>query len=410
MLRYAEKHFEIGAQLQEFTDTRELPRHRTATVVGGLLVMAMSRLGSLNMLDLMSPSGFWRKWLDVKTMPSADTMGRVCALTPAAQARKTIKRVYRSLQRNKALLPPIDTNLRALLIDGHESSASYLRCCDKCLTRAITLADGTKKTQYYHRFVMAVLSYKDFVFLLDLEMQEPGEDEVACALRVLKRAMREYARAFDVVVADGLYAQGPFFKEVRRLNKHLIAVLKDDRRELYQDALSQWEGSSAEAFSVSSNEKWECWDTEGLASWPQAGEPVRVVRCRISKKVRRQSNGQVQTIVSEWVWVTTIPKAQLDTPTFVRMARSRWEIENKAFNELSTYWHANHVYRHNDNAIALCWLMTMLAYNIFAAFYYRNLKGPLRVVNNKLFLLLLCLAELLVDHPAFREAQLEAID
>jgi hypothetical protein len=406
VLRYAEKHFEIQDQLRGFTDTREKPRYSTSTVVGSLLVMVISRLGSLNMLDLVSPCGFWHKWLDVKKMPGADTMGRVCAMTPALQVRGVLKDAYRSLQRNKALLPPLKTNLIALVVDGHESSSSYLRCCDKCLKRNITVADGTKKTQYYHRFVMAVLSYKDFVLQLDLEMQEPGEDEVACALRLLKRVMREYPRAFDVVVADGLYAQGPFFKEVRRLSKHLIVVLKDDRRELYQDAMSRSQNQTPLVFSISNNEQWECWDLEGLESWPQSGESVRVVRCRITKTVRRQKDKTTQTVVTQWLWVTTIPKAQLDTRTFVQMARSRWEIENKAFNELCTHWHADHVYKHSRNAIELCWLMTMLAYNIFTVFFFRNLKGQLREADNRLFLRLLCLAELIIDHPALKDVQM----
>jgi hypothetical protein len=75
------------------------------------------------------------------------------------------------------------------------------------------------KIQYYHRLVMAILLCKDFPFLLDLEMQLPGEDEVADATRLLQRMFLHYPRAFDVVIADGLYARASFFNTITARGK-----------------------------------------------------------------------------------------------------------------------------------------------------------------------------------------------
>lgn len=44
-----------------------------------------------------------------------------------------------------------------------------------------------------------------FYLPLDLEPQLPGEDEVGCATRLLERVMLNYPRAFDLILADGLY-------------------------------------------------------------------------------------------------------------------------------------------------------------------------------------------------------------
>jgi len=46
--------------------------------------------------------------------------------------------------------------------------------------------------------------------LLDHEPQRPGEEEVETALRLLARVIPAYPRAFDVVLADALYAEAPF--------------------------------------------------------------------------------------------------------------------------------------------------------------------------------------------------------
>ena len=71
--------------------------------------------------------------------------------------------------------------------------------------------------------------------LLDQEPQRPGEDEVQTALRLLTRVIPAYPRAFTLVLADALYAQAPFFNFLLAHGKHALAVLKDERRDLYQD-------------------------------------------------------------------------------------------------------------------------------------------------------------------------------
>ncbi len=75
------------------------------------------------------------------------------------------------------------------------------------------------------------------------------------------------------------------------------------------------------------------------------------------------------------MWVTTLPQQLLPTGSFVLMAHGRWDIGNKAFNELTIYWHADHVYKHTVDAIEAFWLITMLAYNLFHSFHYAEPKA-----------------------------------
>lgn len=46
---------------------------------------------------------------------------------------------------------------------------------------------------------------------LDHEPQWPGEDEVETALRLLARVIPAYPRAFNLLLADALYAKASFF-------------------------------------------------------------------------------------------------------------------------------------------------------------------------------------------------------
>ncbi len=86
------------------------------------------------------------------------------------------------------------------------------------------------------------------------------------------------------------------------------------------------------------------------------------------------------------MWVITLPKQWVPTKIFIGIGHRRWDIENKAFNELVTYWHADHVYKHTAGAIEAFWLITMLAYNLFHTFITLNLKPAIRHLYTKLHL------------------------
>ena len=268
------------------------------------------------------------------------------------------------------------------MLDGHESSVSYRRCCPGCLQRTVHTTGGDR-IQYCHRNVTAQLITDDMPFLVDAEPQKAGEDEVAAAIRLLDRVVQNYPRAFDVVAADALYAQAPFFEFVLQLGKDVPTVLKDERRNLLQDAQGLFE--HLEPTQTQDGSQRRCtWDAEGFHSWPSLNRSVRVVRSLETSTVRRQLDNQEETLVSDWMWVTTLSRSQVSTPAIVDLGHSRWDIENQGFNEAANQWHSNHVYRHHPIAIPAFWLLTMLVINVFRAFYLRNLKPQRRRYSSML--------------------------
>jgi hypothetical protein len=66
------------------------------------------------------------------------------------------------------------------------------------------------------------------------------------------------------------------------------------------------------------------------------------------------------------------------------------------FNELVNGWHADHIYRHQPQAVECFLLLAFLAYNLFHAFFARNLKPQLRRGRTMAFLVELIAAELYV--------------
>lgn len=178
-------------------------------------------------------------------------------------------------------------------------------------------------------------------------------------------------------MADALYATAPFFNFLLAHGKHVLAVLKDDRRNLYQDADAL---SAAFPPVEGSFRSRKClwWDFPNLLSWPQVNAPVRVIRSQETRTVRRQLDGKKETLTSDWIWVTTLPQQTVPTGRAVTLGHQRWDIENHGFNELVHGWHADHIYRHDPNAIECFLLMAFLACNIFQAFFALNLKPQIR--------------------------------
>jgi hypothetical protein len=353
--------------------------------------MLLARLGSLNSLEKTKGVFFWKKAY-VMTLPSADSIARIMTGVDSDTLRAGLRHLYTRLKRNKAIVSSWQ-GLIPLIVDGHEAHATYRRHCSGCLERKIHTAQGDK-IQYYHRYVRGVLVADNFCFLLDLELQRPGEDEVACAIRLLERLFESYPRAFDLVMGDALYTDPRFYHCVTAHGKKVLTVLKDDRRDLIQDARSLFALQTPQTFFMD-KKQYASWDLSGLTSWPQFQNGfVRVVASEETQRVRRQLTKQEEEIQSGWMWVTTLTPHQADTRTVVQLGHVRWAIENKDFNETTSFWYADHLYRHEPSAMQNFWLIMMMAYNLFHAFYRRNLKPIVRQVKGYIDIARMMLAEL----------------
>lgn len=346
--------------------------------------MFLARLGSLNALEQLNKSSAVRVFLEAE-LPSADTVGRVFALIDPGTIRRGNREIYARLKRNKAL-ELLEHGLIPVAIDGHESHATYRRHCDGCLERTINKGTDSEKIQYYHRHVTAQLVFRNFSLLLDTEPQQAGEGERAAAQRLLEKVLKDYPRAFDVVVVDALYCCAPFINFVIDSGKDIIVVAKDDRYDIVDDAERFLQDKPPSLVTSDGKVERKCWDVEGFQSWSNVKQPLRVVRTKETKTVRRQLDGEVTKETSCWMWVTTLSTIRARTETVVQIGHARWNIENNGFNEMVNHWFSDHVYKHDPVAMLNFWLLCTMAYNIFRCFYLRNLKPILQARHTMLHL------------------------
>ncbi len=338
--------------------------------------MFLTRAGSLNALDqTRHTTGSWCSLLGAE-LPSADTLGRVMEQVEADSLRQILQAQYSQLKRNKALRPT-SHGLMALAIDGHEIQASYLRQCEGNLERRVNTRAGWR-TQYYHRHVTAMLLCADYPLLLDAEMLRPGDSELSAARRLLERVLVDYPRAFDIVLGDALYSDAQIYQLLLSHGKDILSVLKRNQQDLLVNAEALMEQAEP-VFDHDDGKTWQqVHDITGFDPWPGLEKPLRVVRSREGRKVRRQIDGQHEELLSQWLWVTTCTPHRASHQALVALGHARWDIENRGFNETVNRWHIDHVYKHSTNAILTFWLMAMMAFNFFYTFYHRNLKPALQ--------------------------------
>ena len=93
------------------------------------------------------------------------------------------------------------------------------------------------------------------------------------------------------------------------------------------------------------------------------------------------------------MWVTNLPSV-VGLKNIISICHSRWQIENKCFNEIVNTWNADHIYRHNQNAISAFILFLFIALNIFNIFFARNIKD--KRIRSKTLLIDLIKAEYLL--------------
>ena len=241
--------------------------------------------------------------------------------------------------------------------------------------------EGIVKYQYYHSFTAFILAGPEFSFTLDIEPILACEGGITSAYRLLERVCKNYPKAFGVVIGDALYLNGNIFKLLEDHRKYSIAVLKEERRQLFEEANRLSLMVEPKTYK---QEKtiYRVWDHQIEDCWDGYGKKARVIVSEETTQRRvhaRDGQGwEEKTKTVNWMWVTNLfPKEDAcldDLKNTVKVCHSRWQIENKCFNETVNTWKADHIYRHSENAIIAFLLLLFISVNIFNIFRARNIK------------------------------------
>jgi hypothetical protein len=401
---YARKRFDLSLLAGCFADARPQPDIPSRAVGLSLLLGEVVHIPSFLQLQAETKVPQWQEWVGYKHPISHDTLGYVSEHLDPEQLRRAGCWINHKLKRGKAFENSKINGLLVVSLDANEQFCSDCRCCADCLSREVTCKDAAgqefKKTQYYHKQVYAQLSGPELSVILDFEPMRPGEEECAAAVRLLRRLRQKYGpRFFDVAVVDSWYAKGPFLKTVvEELGWPIIAVLKQERYESYQETRALTRGRKPTRVVERAGRKVEIWDVRSVRFTDAYPGPVRIVRVRERWTERRRVGAAWKTKAKEqnWIWVVAGDLDGYDGAVIRDWGHLRWKIENNAFGELTQHWHLTHCAHHHPVAVvALLWIK-IIAFTLFHAFAILHGKlvrlgqTTLQEVRKQLYRSLLC--------------------
>jgi len=379
-LQYSTKVFSLKGLLRCVRDGRVEPKVPLLPLALCLVLGVVIRISSyLDLAQQTKDRRRWRHLCGLKAPVHHEIFGYATERMDPEDWRQNQARVAKELKRNKRLESAKIKGLLFVSIDANEHFASFSRTCPCCSQRQVevTASDGgkIKVIQFYHRYVFAHISGPKVNLVLDVEPIRPGEEECAAALRLLGRLRRIYGpRFFDGISADAWYAQGPFLRAIDKLGWLWIAVLKREDMEIYDEALrlSQGQKPGATFRDEHRDRQVQLWEVQHLrfSDGYTKDKSVIVVIAEERWTERRVVGGQkrAKPQQSRWIWVACEALAAYLAEVIYEAGHRRWNIENKAFNELTQYYHLEHCCHHDPTSMLVQMLILIFGFALFSAF------------------------------------------
>ena len=278
--------------------------------------------------------------------------------------RQALAQVLRRAKRNKAF----DRTWRiGLALDGTGAARSAESGCRLCHP---VLDPQHQVIGHNHHFSLITVVGAGLTLPFDVEPYGPSDSEYAASQRLLERAVGLLGPRFaDYVVADGLYATAPFLHRAGDLGLPVLARLKSNLPELWQQAQKRWAKAAPTERFRCGRDRVEIWDADDFDPWDSLRwKTVRVIRYRQTKP---------DSTVYEAYWLTDFPKARASAQSLYHLAKSRWEVENQGFNDGKTRYGMEHLPHHHENSLLIHWLLICLALTIERLYRLRYLhRGP----------------------------------
>jgi hypothetical protein len=298
-----------------------------------------------------------------------DTYMRECLdfLNPM-EIRPAFTTVFSAMQRGKALEQYRFIEGKYLMLsDGTGYFSSQAIHCDNCCEKHHK--DG--KITYYHQFLGAVIAHPDYQEVIPIcpepIMREDGTQKNDCernaAVRLLKDFRREHPHLPVIWVEDALAANGPHIKLLKELNIGFITVVKPEGNK----ALFDWMA----AFD---------WDTASQDK-DNYGEFTHIDKAKRRHKFRYVNDVPLNdshadllvNFLEYWeldpagkvlyhnTWITDIKITPALAMDIARGGRTRWHIENEAFNTLKNQgYQFEHSYGHGKKNLSTLFAMLMM--------------------------------------------------
>jgi len=341
-------------------DGRPRPQIAARVLLWGHLIGYLLRDTSYHAIEALA-RGPARRNAGLSRSFGDDTLGYFSERLEPAPTRLVLVSLLRQAKRNKAF---DNSRFIGLAIDGTATSRSEKERCELCRPRYNA---RHQVCGYSHHLSLITVVGTGLSLPFDVEHYGPGDSEYSASRRLLDRAVHGLgARFADYVVVDGEYATAPFLHTACALGLHPVARLKNNLPDLMATATARFATQAPTSIQQIDGDTVELWDTDDFDPWQELRWPtVRVLRYR-----QHRPDGSV----CEAYWLTNWSVRKVPSATLYRMAKSRWEVENQAFNDSKTRYGLEHAAHHHPRSLLVNALLTVLAITLERLFRLRYLK------------------------------------
>ena len=267
----------------------------------------------------------------VRQAPSDSSLRKRLDDVDPRSLRPAFKRVFRALQRGKALEGYAYWDGHYLLsIDGTGTFSSRSVHCANCCEKHHR--DGSM--EYYNQMLAAAVVHPEYreVFPLAPEPIQntdgaaKNDREREAVKRLIADVRREHPHLKLIALEDGLASNAPHFRKLREHGMRFILGAKPGDHKALFDELE----------SIARVQHWEPTDGDGTHHRLRVLEHVALnetnkdVEVNVLEYWETKRNGKRQ----RFSWVTDLPVNRETAMKIMRAGRARWRIENETFNTL----------------------------------------------------------------------------
>jgi hypothetical protein len=387
---YLDKVFDFSAKVGALPDSRQSPRHSGKKVFDAVFLGAACQFPALHRIETECQRGALSKRIGSL---SEDAIGYALERQDPRAIFALGCDLARQLKRNGIFRSDWSRGLVVAAVDGMEICSSFARSCDHCMERKVQhMLDGElrEELQYYHRICAVTVVSSVFPIPLGIRFQKNGETEVSCSLSLLQDVLDRVGRRFlDLLVADALYLQAPFVRQVEALGLDWVINLKDNQPELLAEAQRVTAGAALHRHNDKQQEL-QLWHAPEVY-WPVADRSVRVVktvrtqrknriRVGLNDTGRRQPQKEMVLEESTNFYASNLELGAIP-PVFVhQLGRSRWVIDTEVFQTITTDGHLKKpsVHQGRGQALIVLTMIRVLAFTLTLVFFHRQVRSHLR--------------------------------
>ena len=369
LLTYTQSVYQIPKKIKELTDKRKRKQIPFFNLIMPVFISLLLQYESFHTVFSAPESMGKRLQHCIRgKIPKVDAVRDALSNIEPREVEEIFDSMVAKTYRNAVLRSGTIGGYIAVGIDGVELFSSTKKSCRTCLTRRSS--NGGK--EYFHRSVVCATIGESPHLILGQEMLRPrdgsekDEGELTGGKRLVRKLREKYGHFAGVIAADGLYLNAPFINTVLECHMDAVIRLKDEKRLIFQDAEKLFEKGEGKQEEVKRGRKRiECWDIAGF-EMEGVKEGVRVVRyC----EHMQEKNGKESI---SWMWLVTTSR-EIPYKILWKIMHKRWDIEENAFHQLKTYYHAKHCYCHEG--LDVVFYLMIIAFNIREMYLYRRIRG-----------------------------------